>query len=127
MRVCIPVARYSGLESPVFGHFGSAPCFALVDTETMAVEQLSNRDHEHVHGACSPIKALAGSNPDVILVGGIGMGALMRLRAAGIKVYRASGGTVESAVRQFGNNELAEIDENGVCAGHDAGHVCHSH
>ena len=124
MKICIPVAEYQGLESRVYGHFGSAPCFAVVDSETMTVERLSNRDKEHVHGACSPMKALAGHNIDAILVGGIGIGALLGLRAAGIKVYRAGGGTVADAISQLKAMELPEIEEDGACAGHAGGHDC---
>jgi predicted Fe-Mo cluster-binding NifX family protein len=128
MRIVIPVGEYLGLESPVYGHFGSAPAFALVDSETMAVEAVGNRDLVHVHGACNPVKALAGSNPDAVVVGGIGMGALLGLRAAGIKVYRAVGGTVADVIRQLKTAELEELEENGTCAGHSAhsaGHSCH--
>jgi predicted Fe-Mo cluster-binding NifX family protein len=42
MKVAIPVAEYCGLDSLVYGHFGSAPLFVLVDTETMSIESLSN-------------------------------------------------------------------------------------
>jgi len=125
MKIAIPVAEYNGLESPVYGHFGSAPVFALVDAETMSAEPIGNRDHGHVHGQCSPLKALAGARPDAIIVGGIGMGALLGLREAGMKVYRCSGGTVEEAVRQFKAGQLAEIENDGVCDGHGGGHSCH--
>ena len=125
MKIAIPVEEYRGIESQVYGHFGSAPAFAFVDTETLSVEAIGNRDHDHVHGACSPMKALAGAKPDAVIVGGIGMGALMGLRAAGIKVYRAVDGTVADAVRQFKAAALPEIEEQGACAGHAAGHSCH--
>ena len=125
MKIAIPVGEYRGLESPVYGHFGSAPAFALVDSDTLSVEAISNRDQAHVHGACSPMQALAGAHPDVVIVGGIGTGALLGLRAAGIKVYRSKDGTVADAVRQFKAAELAEIEEDGTCAGHAAGHSCH--
>jgi predicted Fe-Mo cluster-binding NifX family protein len=125
MRIAIPVAKYCGLESTVYGHFGSAPVFALVDTETLSVEAIGNCDHAHVHGACSPMKALSGARPAAVIVGGIGAGALLGLREAGIKVYRASGGTVADAVRQFKSAALPEIEADGACAGHDGGHSCH--
>ena len=125
MKIAIPVGEYLGLESPVFGHFGSAPAFALVDAETMSVEAIGNDDQSHVHGSCSPMRALAGARPQAVIVGGIGMGALMGLRAAGIKVYRAAGGTVADAVRQFKAAELTEIEEDGACGGHGGGHSCH--
>jgi predicted Fe-Mo cluster-binding NifX family protein len=125
MKIAIPVAEYNGLESPVCGHFGSAPAFAVVDAETMAVTAISNGDHAHVHGACSPMKALAGARPDAVIVGGIGMGALLGLRGAGIRVYRAVEGTVADAIRQLKAEELPEIGENDACAGHGGGRSCH--
>jgi predicted Fe-Mo cluster-binding NifX family protein len=125
MKIAIPVSEYRGLESPVYGHFGSAPAFALVDSETMTVEALGNQDRAHVHGACSPMKALAGARPDAVVVGGIGGGALLGLRAAGIKVHRCVGGTVAEAVRLLNANELPEMDAECSCGGHAGGHTCH--
>lgn len=127
MKIAIPVSSYSGLTSPVHGHFGSAPAFALVDSDTLAVEAVGNSDQAHVHGACSPMKALAGARPDAVVVGGIGAGALFGLRAAGIEVYRCAGGTVASAVEQLKAGALEAVDESGVCGGHHGGHSCHHH
>ncbi|MEN6577322.1 MAG: NifB/NifX family molybdenum-iron cluster-binding protein [Phycisphaerales bacterium] len=125
MRIAIPVAEYRGLESLVYGHFGSAPVFVLVDSETMSVEALENEDHAHVHGQCSPMRALAGAGPEAVVVGGIGAGALVGLRQAGITVYRAAGKTVAEVVSLLKNGELPEIREDGACAGHSGGHSCH--
>lgn len=125
MKVIVPVAEYCGLESPVYGHFGSAPCFAVVDSETMAVERLSNRDKEHVHGACSPMKALVGSNIDAILVGGIGPGALLGLRKAGVGVFLAPEGSVSDALRLFKVGKLEALDEQATCGKHGESAGCH--
>ena len=125
MKVAIPVIEYSGLKSIVNGHFGSAPAFALVDSGTMAVEALINQNQDHVHGACSPMRALAGAKPDAVIVGGIGGGALTGLRSAGIKVYRAVGGTVEETMTQFNAGKLAEMGIEAACSGHTGGHSCH--
>ena len=70
MKVCIPVSEVRGLESPVHGHFGSAPAFLAVDSATLATEELANGDREHVHGACSPVRALAGDRPWITEVSG---------------------------------------------------------
>ncbi len=125
MKVAVPVAEFSGLESPVYGHFGSAPSFVLVDSETLAVEELGNQNQDHVHGQCRPMVALAGRNPDAVVVGGIGMGALRGLRAAGIKVYGCDGGTVADAVTLLKKGALPEIGDDDACAGHSGGHSCH--
>lgn len=124
MKVCIPVMEYRGLESEVYGHFGAAPAFAIVDCETMAVEQVGNEDQTHVHGQCSPVKALAGARPEVVVVGGIGVGALRGLRSVGIKVYRCAGQTVADAVDLLKNGKLSEIREDDTCTGHSGGHSC---
>lgn len=125
MKVCIPVEKYCGLDSQVHGHFGSAPGFALVETKSMSVQLLSNGDHDHVHGACSPVRALAGAQPDAVIVGGMGVGALRGLRSLGIRVFRSGGGTVADAVRQLTAGELMEMDEVAACGGHGSGHGCH--
>jgi len=125
MRVAIPVAEDCGLESLVYGHFGSAPVFLLVDPETMSVESLENGNQAHVHGQCSPMKALAGTRPDAIVVGGIGAGALVGLRQAGIKVYRATGNTVAEVVSLLKSGDLKEIAVEDTCGGHREGSGCH--
>lgn len=124
MKVCVPVQEYRGLESAVYGHFGSAPGFAMVETESMSVEPLSNNDQGHVHGACSPVRALAGAKPDAVIVGGMGAGALRGLRSLGIKVFFFTGGTVAEALRLVKAGKLRDMDESTVCAGHSGGHGC---
>lgn len=42
MKIVFPTQVDQGLDSAVFGHFGSAPCFVLVDDTTGAVESISN-------------------------------------------------------------------------------------
>ena len=125
MRVCIPVSDYQGLDSPVHGHFGSAPCFAVIDTDTMNVERLSNRDEHHVHGACSPLSALAGHKVDTVLIGGIGRGALLGLKRGGISVHRVTADTVGEAVAYLLAGNVEELDENGTCGGHGEASSCH--
>ena len=124
MKVCIPVEEYRGLDSLVYGHFGSAPVFALVDTETLAVEPLGNRDHDHQHGACSPLKALGGHQINAVIVGGIGSGAVRGLNQAGIEVRRFTSGTVAEAVRRFNAGELPAVALQHACAGHSGAHSC---
>ena len=121
MKVCIPVSEVRGLESPVHGHFGSAPAFLAVDSETLATDVLANGDREHVHGACSPVRALAGAKPAAVLVGGLGAGALAGLRQMGIRVYLAPAGTVGQAVRLFAEGKLEELVATASCGGHAHG------
>ena len=85
MKVCFPVEKDQGIESTVYGHFGSAPTFVVIDTDQANVGAISNANQIHEHGACNPIMALGGRQFDAIVVGGIGAGALMKLNAEGLR------------------------------------------
>ncbi len=124
MKVCFPVQNNEGIVSRVYNHFGSAPMFIVVDTETDSVSIINNRDQHHAHGACNPIKALDGQSVDAIVVGGIGAGALSRLNQAGIRVYQAQAATVKSNVEMFMSRSLPEFALQHCCGGHLHGGNC---
>jgi len=124
MKICFPVVENFGLESPVYSHFGSAPLFLVVDTETRQVTALQNRDQIHQHGACSPLKALGNDRFDGIVVGGIGGGALSGLLGMGLKVYRAAEGTIATNVDLFIQGSLPELTPQQTCGGHAHGGGC---
>ncbi len=121
MKICFPVERNEGMESLVFGHFGSAPLFVMVDTDTRQVREIANRDLHHAHGACSPLKALGEETADAIVVGGIGAGALAGLNRAGLKVYRAEGVTIADNITCLSMDSLQELTPAQVCGGHSGG------
>jgi predicted Fe-Mo cluster-binding NifX family protein len=125
MNICIPVTEDKGLESTVSGHFGSAPLFIVVNTESKACRALPNLTHSHGHGACQPLASLAGQAIDGVVVGGIGMGALAKLQAGGIRVYQANVATVGAALDAFEGGMLQEVTPATACAHH--GHGAHDH
>ncbi len=121
MKVCFAVQKDEGMDSAVYGHFGSAPAFVVVDTERQSIDTVSNKDMIHAHGACNPIMALGGQNVDAIIVGGIGGGALMKLNAAGIKVYGSMAGTIKGNLDLLMTKRLPELSMANTCAGHQGG------
>ena len=123
MQICIPVVEDRGLESRVSAHFGSAPGFMIVDTESGTARVISNSNQHHAHGMCQPLAALAGETVEGLVVGGIGMGALMKLQAAGIMVYRAEHPTVGETLAAYTAGSLEPIDQRGACAGHGHHHA----
>lgn len=123
MKICFPVAQNQGLASPIYGHFGSATQFVLVDTESGDLLAIDNRDKQHVHGACNALKALAGNPVDAVVVAGIGGGALAMLNRAQIKVFTAQAPTVGENVALFKSGAFREIVPQG-CGGHGQGHGC---
>jgi len=124
MKVCFPVGKAEGLESKVYGHFGSAPVFIAVDTENNNVTIINNSDQHHAHGACNPLKALNDQTVDAIVVGGIGAGALSRLNQLGIKVFQAQAQTVRENIQMLKDQNLPEFTLQHTCAGHGHGGGC---
>lgn len=122
MKVCFPVPEDKGMDSRVYGHFGSAPMFVLVDTELGQAKALNNIDRRHKHGGCRPLRALGGEQVDAIVVGGIGAGALQGLKGAGFKVYQAQGATVADNISSLKQSQLTELSSEQVCGGHAHGH-----
>jgi predicted Fe-Mo cluster-binding NifX family protein len=121
MKVCFPVQTDEGVESQVYGHFGSAPVFIMVDTEEKDVQRIDNRDLHHVHGACNPIMALDGQRVDALVVGGIGGGALMKLNGMGVRVYEAGTRTVKENLALLKENKLQELSMDHSCRAHEGG------
>jgi predicted Fe-Mo cluster-binding NifX family protein len=122
MRVCIPVNECAGLESPLCGHFGSAPAFVIIDTESNEIRSIANENQEHSHGMCAPIGALRAEDIDAAVVRGIGAGALSRLHAANIVVYRSVHGRVGEALAALRTGDLALVKPGMTCAGHGHQH-----
>lgn len=130
MKACFPVAVDRGLESRVHPHFGSAPAFLVVDTETKATRAIANafRGHGHGHGRCHPLDVLAGEGVDLVVVSGIGAGALDRLRAAGIAAYHTGRATVGEALDAIARRALPPVLPEPSGAGlRGRGHHGHCH
>jgi predicted Fe-Mo cluster-binding NifX family protein len=122
MKICFPVEEPMELKSRVYGHFGSAPAFLLVDTDTGNPLLITNDAPQHTKGACSPLKTLGGHDIDSVVVGGIGKTALVKLNAQGITVYRSGAETVRENLDLLKKKQLPIFSPGEVCAGH--GHGC---
>ncbi|WP_142414082.1 NifB/NifX family molybdenum-iron cluster-binding protein [Hathewaya massiliensis] len=122
MKICMPVKENQGLESVPFNHFGSAPFFLVFDSEKEEIKVINNGDLNHEHGKCQPIKALCGQEIDMVLVSGIGAGAIKKLNDMGIKVYKAdSNVNFKENIAKLQNNQLAAFSIADSCTDHS----CH--
>jgi predicted Fe-Mo cluster-binding NifX family protein len=117
----------------VYGHFGSAPCFLVYDSDSGSASVVDNGRRAHEHGQCNPIAVLAGQKVDAVVTGGIGGRALELLQAARIRVFQAaSTGTAAQTLKSFQENGLQEITSSACCShgpgqvhGRGHGHGCH--
>lgn len=121
MNICIPVIKDKGLQSRISPHFGSAPLFMMVDTESGECRALANQNRGHAHGKCRPLASLAGEDIQGVVVGGMGPGALNKLNAAGIEVFLSDRKTVEETLAAFKEGILSRMTADVAC-GHGHGH-----
>jgi predicted Fe-Mo cluster-binding NifX family protein len=109
-------------ESPVHGHFSSAPWLLLHDDATGKWESVKNAGG-HVEGQCSGgriARMLSSAGVQALVTGQCGAGALASLRAAGITVYRAEQQNAAQAVEALGAGQLVLLAS--ACAHHSHQH-----
>ena len=121
MKLCIPTLDDRGSEGMPSDHFGSAPFFTFVDSETGGVETVRNGGAHHVHGACRPLDFLGTQTVDAILCRGLGRRAFAKLRAAGIPVFVTLETNVAATVEAFKAGRLRQLTSEEACHGHAPG------
>ena len=111
----------------IFQHFGHTAAFKIYEIENNAVKSsVVVNTHGHGHGALAGF--LVRQGVDTLICGGIGGGAQMALRDAGIKLYGGVSGDADDAVHALLAGELS-YNPNVRCDHHDHGHdhACGSH
>ena len=121
MNICIPIEKDEGLDSTVCEHFGSAPVFLVVDSDSGVCRAVANTNQHHGHGMCAPLAALRGERIDAIVVGGIGAGAMGKLAVAGIPVHLARYATVRETVDALVAGTLPVMAPGLACGQHGHG------
>ena len=119
MKIAFPTLEDNGLNSAVYGHFGTAARFIVVDTVSGKYDTVDNADQHHLHGNCQPLKALGTAPVQAVVVGGIGAGALRKLIEAGIQTYRAVEGSVADNLNLIETRKLPKFTLQQTCGGHN--------
>lgn len=117
MRLCLPTVHDHGRTALLSDHFGSAPYFTLVDTESGITDVISNHHAEHAPGSCDAARSIAGHNVDAVVCLGLGRRALAKLESAGIPVFAADASTVAGAVEAFEAGRLRRMSAQAACGG----------
>ncbi len=109
----------------VFQHFGHTEEFKIYDVENGKVVDTNEIGaNGSGHGALAGI--LAAIKTDVLICGGIGGGAQIALKEAGIKLYGGVSGNADEAVNAFLAGEL-EYNPDVHCDHHDKEHGDEAH
>ena len=105
------------LESPIDPRFGRCQFFIFVDPESMEFESTEN-EAVMASGGAGPQAAqfVANKGAEAVLTGNVGPNAVSALKAAGIKIYVGSTGTVKETVSLFKNGQLQEVGEATVAS-----------
>ena len=117
MKICIPTLGDKGLDEAVSPHFGTAPTFTIVDSETGEAEAIPNTS-SHMGGTKLPPELLAEKGVNVMLCSGLGMRAIQLFRQFGIEVYMGAEGAVRDAFEAWKNGSLRPATDLDGCAEH---------
>ncbi len=116
-------------DGAIFQHFGHTEYFKVYNVEDGKIVSSEVVDtNGSGHGALAGV--LNSLNAEVLICGGIGMGAQMALADAGIKLYGGVSGDADKAVEEFIAGKL-DYNPNVQCNHHDhnhgEGHSCGEH
>ncbi len=113
-------------KGQIFQHFGHTEQFKLYEIEHQTIRSATVIDANGTgHGALAGLLKSFGT--DVLICGGIGGGAQMALKEAGIRLFGGVSGDADEAVRAFVGGVL-DFNPNVTCNHHgEHTHGGHSH
>ena len=118
MRIAVPTESNDGLDSLIVGHFGRAPWFTVVDTESGAYESIPNNG-SHFGGAMTAPELLHRNGVELIVCHGLGTRAIAVCQELGIDVCIGEQTTVQGVLDAHNTNQLRPAtDADGCTQGH---------
>lgn len=105
-------------------HFGRSKSFAIVTVDGKTItgtEEISSSELQHNHQGLADL--LKKSGVDVVIVGGIGAGAVKGIQDNNLGLVRGAKGIYVEVVNQYLNGTLVSNEE--VCDHHGEGHHHH--
>lgn len=117
MKIGIPTLGGSGLDERVSPHFGRAPTFTIVDTETGEVDVVPNTS-EHRGGSGKPPEQLVRAGAHVMLCSGLGPRAITMFEQNGVEVFVGAKNTVRETINLWKAGKLQEATDKNACKRH---------
>ncbi len=110
MRIAV-TSSGTTLDDAVDPRFGRCANFIIVETETMAIQAITNDNASASGGAgIQAAQRVAEHDVEVVLTGNCGPNAFRTLEAAGIKVAPGVSGTIRDAIEAFKSGSLSATD-----------------
>ncbi len=111
MKIAIPVLEDKGKESPISEHFGHAPYFAFITTESAGKYELDIVTNPLVNHQPGEVPGyLASNSVNMLIARGIGGRAIQFFEQMNIRVIRGASGTIEEIMAALFNNVLQDRD-----------------
>ena len=117
MKVCVPTMNQGGVDDTVSPHFGRAPTFTIVDTETKEVELLPNTS-EHMGGIKLAPEIVSEAGAQIMLCSGLGSRAIQMFEQFGIEVFVGAAGTAKDMISAWKAGLLHEATDENACREH---------
>ena len=120
MRIAIP-----DNNGEVNQHYGQSKVFSIINIENdqnvVLADSVSTQDLQHNHTGLAEF--LKRQGVEVVIVGGIGQGAVAGLEECGLKVLFGASGSVKSVAETFAKGEF--VYERVMCSHHGDHHHHH--
>jgi len=117
MKISIPTMGDAGMQEAICQHFGRAPTFTIVDTDSGDIKVLPNVS-EHMGGKGLPTEIMFAEGVKVMIVGGLGPKAVSAFNQAGVDVFVGAAGTVKDAIDDWRAQMLRRADLDNACSEH---------
>ena len=117
MKLCVPTDDDWGLVGRLSSHFGSAPYFTLVDSQTGKVQVVSNDQSDHEPGTCHAAEALPEYGVGAVVCRGMGKRAFNRLQRLGLAVFVTEEEELGKALERFRAGRLSRLTSESACHG----------
>jgi predicted Fe-Mo cluster-binding NifX family protein len=117
MKICIPTNGEGGLDDMVAQHFGRAPTYTMMDTETKEITVVQNTG-EHMGGTGLPPDFISKEGANTMLCSGLGPKAVHLFEQHGINVFVGVSGTITDAINAWENGLLEEATDENACNEH---------
>lgn len=124
MKVCIPTRDNNGMEGAIEQHFGKAPTYTILDTDSGEVFVIPNSS-DHMGGVDLPPELLHKNGVEIMLCAGLGYKAVKMFESYGIDVFVGAGGKVQDTIEAWKAGQLHNASAENTCAEHD--HHDHHH
>ena len=103
------------MEALIDPRFGRSRYFTIVETETMEYKSLENPNLDVAAGAGpGSAQMMVDEGVEAVITKNVGPHAMTTLKAADIRIYMATTGSVREAIERYGAGELEEMTDQRI-------------